>query len=405
MEKSDKQKELEKWLNDKSAIQRKELDWLWGCIKSNTKRILQDFQIKPLFLLRGNYSGMGCVNYAFYSRAECEAARPFIKEVKNEMEEQKLINTPLEDDFIPADTLDSYTLTALIVKLKEKGAIIENFKADLFDNHADEDIKRIGMLIRGSVKSVNLWGRQIDEVVNVCEKKEIVEDLPVIEKTQQCELITPNADKSSIFLAEVSTRSLVARALLSSAHITFTDNTMFIICKEPFSAKKLMESQFKQKFDESLRAIGLIDYEIVIIDKTNGRALMGCFNETKDSLSRDEVEMLSWLRERFKDGQFLFRLGQQSGPNSLRGKKWGLVWGELEKKGFVAITEERPKTANLTDKGLNYALPREEDFIELEGFTKVTAIAMESRLKRAESQINKLESFISDLKILLAKHA
>lgn len=222
MEESEKQKELEKWLNDDRYVQAKELRDIWNLSQSATSARLRKHKINPVMRIsRGTrgfcvlYSRLQCIGILTHadkianmeknvklisSKKLCEICTTnklktlqilYIKQVKNKyllpiecrkgtiaFYDRQSALTALADklkpeyrhlltkeptmqtaDFIPADTLDIYNLNQLKAKIPGIEAHYE-----LFNKSEIPEYQEIARMLRGNQKSVNLWGKMVEGI-------------------------------------------------------------------------------------------------------------------------------------------------------------------------------------------------------------------------------------------------
>jgi len=205
---NDKSEELQKWLNDDKHVQISELAKLWKISKTGVISFMKRKKIKPVKTFElGNKIG----RRYFYNKQECLSARERINIKRGEkvnlkqlevIKNEKPMQTP---DFIPADTLDIYTLDQLKVKIPG----IENHY-EMFNKSEVPEYQEIARMLRGNQKSVNLWGKMIEgikkEIGAVVEKITIPgtgSNLALEFKNNADMIATGNAEQIKMFIADV----------------------------------------------------------------------------------------------------------------------------------------------------------------------------------------------------------
>lgn len=166
---AEKAKELQVWINDDKCVQRKELCELWGLSYKSLNRFLCNKGIKPV--KRGYLGKRGLV--AFYDRAECERARPFINQSEQKMVEKPINPTEPKQqtpDIIPADTIDSYTLKQLESELQSRGVEFTPVTAEIIRGSDMPELKQVAKMLDGEADSVILSGAKLGEIAGVLSK-------------------------------------------------------------------------------------------------------------------------------------------------------------------------------------------------------------------------------------------
>lgn len=150
--------DLQKFLDKNSFVQRQDLVSMWGLNKHGVRSFLYRMGIKPV---KSGCVGRNHGKYAFYDRAECERARPFInqpekKEVEKMEEKQMELPEPKEQtpDIIPADTIDLFTMPELESELKKRGVeLTVDVRAKI--NASDmPEMQHIATMLRGNTKTI-----------------------------------------------------------------------------------------------------------------------------------------------------------------------------------------------------------------------------------------------------------
>jgi hypothetical protein len=293
-----KEKESKKFDNIKH-INLKQLAILFGVTPLTVSWWLSALRIKPLFKAHGRIKGY---QFAYDRQIVLTAlANKLPVKYRRLLEKEPTMQTA---DFIPADTLDIYTLDQLKSKIPGIEAHYE-----IFNKSEIPEYQEIARMLRGNQKSVNLWGKMVEGIFDdikkqpIAKKKFFLDEMlanPVeIYKREPPKEI----DKKESFLGEIKKQSKVLSALFADTQISFTSNSVFIICKQQFIAQKLMEKENKRLINMALFKANAPDFEIVIIDKTSGNVL-----DEKDNLvNMKKDDVLKFIRKRlqFNDRMYL----------------------------------------------------------------------------------------------------
>ena len=160
-----KLQELQNWLNDTKFIPTQELVLKWGITVSAVSSFLYIRNIKTIKKIIAG----GGRNYAFYDRAECERARPFINQPEKEVEKVEQVNLPepkeQSPDIIPADTIDLFTMSELESELKQRGVEL-NAEVKAKINASDmPEMRHIATMLRGNAKTIAIRLSVLNEIV------------------------------------------------------------------------------------------------------------------------------------------------------------------------------------------------------------------------------------------------
>ncbi|KKU53483.1 MAG: hypothetical protein UX75_C0037G0009 [Candidatus Moranbacteria bacterium GW2011_GWE2_47_10] len=279
MEKSEKQKELEKWLNDEMYVQAKELEKIWKINRDVVNNRLKKNKIHPQKVI-----SMASGQYVFYIRSEClkiSSPQKTIAELSNnpflisaqelhdlcfidkvmvrlvlsaqrikgvhtvylgnrgrvvfydrqaalaaladklKPEYRHLIEKepkPMQTaDFIPADTLDIYNLDQLKAKIPGIEAHYEMFnKSEILE------YQEIARMLRGNQKSVNLWGKMVEGIrkeVGAAVEVAPIENTNIEKESDSASLIKNNVKYRGCVISEESQKWLIDNGFLSVNHI------------------------------------------------------------------------------------------------------------------------------------------------------------------------------------------
>lgn len=130
--------ELQNWLNDTKFIQKQELALKWGFTVNTVSSFLYNRNIKSIKKIHNGGAG----GYAFYDRAECERARPFINQPKKEVEKVENIGelaTATKHQILSETGADNFVWDKVTMKHKimpvknycdERGNFVSLFNKD-----------------------------------------------------------------------------------------------------------------------------------------------------------------------------------------------------------------------------------------------------------------------------------
>ena len=158
------QEEIHKMQGDLKYVRPQELSKLWCTLPPSTSSFLRSRNIKPVKIYNAGLRGG---KMAFYDRAECERARPFINQPEQK-EVEKPMNPPepkqQTPDIIPADTIDSYTLKQLESELQSKGVEFTPVAAEIIRGSDTPELKQVAKMLDGEADSIILSGTKLSEI-------------------------------------------------------------------------------------------------------------------------------------------------------------------------------------------------------------------------------------------------
>jgi hypothetical protein len=156
-------KNIDECESNASLIQIKDLAHAWGLHVDGVRIFLKRKGIKSAI--------RPCASRAYYDRAECERARPFInqpekKEVEKVEEKQMELPKTTEQtpDIIPADTIDLFTMSELEAEFKKRGVeLTAEVRAKI--NASDmPEMQHIATMLRGNTKTIAIRLSVLNEI-------------------------------------------------------------------------------------------------------------------------------------------------------------------------------------------------------------------------------------------------
>lgn len=166
---------------NKNLITRQELLTAWGKSYSMVVYFLKKNNIKPLHKC-SNIHSKSNRPMDFYSRAECEAAQPFINQPsESEKEPMQLIENKQVDsdneepDFIPAENIDAYTADQILQIFNQEHIRFTNNLQDRLIQSNDKHINQLIDMLTGGQQEIVLSDSELKELIAECKKEQEID--------------------------------------------------------------------------------------------------------------------------------------------------------------------------------------------------------------------------------------